>query len=167
MDHSTPPDSTFYEPRVWRAERREAQDVARLLVAFRNHLGFDWPSDNAFLASVERLIDDPATEYLLGAAGRDSPALGVVQLRYRWSVWRASHDCLLEDLFVDPGARRSGLGRALVQAAIDRARARACRRIELDTAETNEAALALYRSAGFDNDAYEGGRALCLRLHLE
>jgi GNAT superfamily N-acetyltransferase len=167
MDHSARPDRTSHEPRVWRAERHEAPDVARLLVAFRDHLGFDWPSDNAFLAGVERLIDDPATEYLLGAPDHDAPASGVVQLRYRWSVWRASHDCLLEDLFVDPGARRSGLGRALVGAAIECARARDCRRIELDTAETNEAALALYGSAGFDNDAYEGGRALCLRLRLD
>jgi ribosomal protein S18 acetylase RimI-like enzyme len=163
MDPHAPPDSAH----VWRAEPREAGAVAALLVEFRNHLGFDWPSDNAFLASVERLIEDPATEYLLGAPLEDAPAVGVVQLRYRWSVWRASHDCLLEDLFVDPGARRSGLGRALVQAAIERARARECRRIELDTAETNEAALALYRSAGFDNDAYEGGRALFLRLRLD
>jgi ribosomal protein S18 acetylase RimI-like enzyme len=167
MDHPAPPDRTSSEPRVWRAERHEAQDVARLLVAFRDHLGFDWPSDNAFLAGVERLIDDPATEYLLGSPYDGTPAAGIVQLRYRWSVWRAGHDCLLEDLFVDPGARRSGLGRALVQAAIERARARECRRIELDTAETNEAALALYRSAGFDNDAYEGGRALFLRLRLD
>jgi ribosomal protein S18 acetylase RimI-like enzyme len=68
---------------------------------------------------------------------------------------------------VDPGTRRSGLGRALVQAAIERARARECRRIELDTAESNEAALGLYRSAGFDNDAYGGGRALFLRLRLD
>ena len=167
MDHPAPPDGTPHGPRVWRAERHEAHDVARLLVAFRDHLGFDWPSDNAFLAGVERLIDDPATEYLLGAPDEDTRPAGVVQLRYRWSVWRASHDCLLEDLFVDPGTRRSGLGRALVQAAIERARARECRRIELDTAETNEAALALYRSAGFDNDAYEGGRALFLRLRLD
>jgi ribosomal protein S18 acetylase RimI-like enzyme len=167
MDHPAPPDGTPHGPRVWRAERHEAEEVARLLVAFRDHLGFDWPSDNAFLAGVERLIDDPATEYLLGAPDEDTRPAGVVQLRYRWSVWRASHDCLLEDLFVDPGTRRSGLGRALVQAAIERARARECRRIELDTAETNEAALALYRSAGFDNDAYEGGRALFLRLRLD
>jgi hypothetical protein len=86
MDHSARPDRTSHEPRVWRAERDEAPDVARLLVAFRDHLGFDWPSDNAFLAGVERLIDDPATEYLLGAADHDAPASGLVQLRYRWSV---------------------------------------------------------------------------------
>jgi ribosomal protein S18 acetylase RimI-like enzyme len=162
MDPPAPPAG----PRVWLAEPHEAEHVARLLVAFRDHLGFDWPSGNAFLAGVERLIDDPATEYLLGAPDHDAPAAGVVQLRYRWSVWRAGLDCLLEDLFVDPGTRRGGLGRALVHAAIERARARECRRIELDAAESNEAALALYRSAGFDNHAYEGGRALFLRLRL-
>jgi ribosomal protein S18 acetylase RimI-like enzyme len=151
---------------VWRAEPHEAEAVAGLLVAFRNHLGFDWPSDRAFLASVERLIEDPATEYLLGAPQAGAPAAGLVQLRYRWSVWRAADDCELEDLFVSAAARRSGLGRTLLSAAIDRARARGCRRIKLDTAERNEPALALYRSAGFSDEAYEGGRALLLRLPL-
>jgi ribosomal protein S18 acetylase RimI-like enzyme len=152
---------------VWRAEPHEAEQIAALLVGFRNHLGFDWPSDDAFLASVERLITDPGTEYLLGAPEAGAPAAGVVQLRFRWSVWRAAEDCELEDLFVSPQARRGGLGRALVAAAIDRARARGCRRIALDTAERNEAAVPLYRSFGFNDEAYEGGRAMLLRLALD
>jgi GNAT superfamily N-acetyltransferase len=152
---------------IWRAEPHEAAQVAALLVAFRDHIGHDWPSENAFLASVERLIEDPATDYLLGAPAEGEPAAGVVQLRFRWSVWRASEDCLLEDLFVSADARRGGLGRALLQAAIDRARERGSRRIELDTAERNEAAVSLYRSFGFDDGAYEGGRALFLRLWLD
>jgi ribosomal protein S18 acetylase RimI-like enzyme len=151
---------------VWRAEPHEAEAVAGLLVAFRNHLGFDWPSDRAFLASVERLIEDTATEYLLGAPQAGAPAAGVVQLRYRWSVWRAAEDCELEDLFVSAQARRGGLGRALLAAAIERARERGVRRIALDTAERNEAAVALYRSFGFSDEAYEGGRAMLLRLRL-
>lgn len=154
-------------PHVWRAEPDEAECVARLLVDFRDHLGLEWPSENAFLAGVEKLIDDPSTEYLLGAPHADAPPAGIVQLRYRWAVWRAGTDCLLEDLFVRPEARRVGLGRALLDAAVGRARERDCRRIELDTAETNEAALALYRGAGFSDDAYEGGRALFLRLRLD
>jgi ribosomal protein S18 acetylase RimI-like enzyme len=166
MDPHAPPDPGLITAQVWRAEPHEAEVVARLLVAFRNHLGFDWPSDDAFLASVERLIEDPATYYLLGAPSAGSPAAGVVQLRYRWSVWRAAEDCELEDLFVSADARRSGLGRTLLSAAIDRARERGCRRIKLDTAERNEPALALYRSAGFSDEAYEGGRALLLRLRL-
>jgi ribosomal protein S18 acetylase RimI-like enzyme len=162
MDPHAPPDSAH----VWRAKPREAAAVAALLVEFRNHLGFDWPSDNAFLASVERLIEDPATDYLLAAASAGAPAAGVVQLRYRWSVWRAAEDCELEDLFVSAQARRGGLGRALLAAAIERARERGVRRIALDTAERNEAAVALYRSFGFSDEAYEGGRAMLLRLRL-
>jgi ribosomal protein S18 acetylase RimI-like enzyme len=153
--------------RVWRAEPHDAAQVAALLVGFRDHLGLDWPSENSFLASVERIIEEPDSEYLLAAPAAGEPAAGVVQLRYRWSVWRASHDCLLEDLYVAADARGAGLGRALVQATIDRARERGSRRIELDTAERNEAAVALYRSFGFDDRAYEGGRALLLRLWLD
>jgi GNAT superfamily N-acetyltransferase len=163
MEPSAPPAHT----RIWLAGPDEADDVARLLIAFRDHLGFDWPSDESFAASVRRLMDDPATEYLLGATQADAPPGGVVQLRYRWAVWRDSCDCLLEDLFVAPEARRGGLGRALVAETIERARARGCRRVELDTAETNAAARALYASMGFDDRAYEGGRALFLRRRLD
>ena len=152
---------------VWRAAPHEAAAVAGLLAAFRNHLGFDQPSDEAILASVERLIEDPATEYLLAAPAEGAPAAGMVQLRYRWSVWRDADDCELEDLFVSPDARRAGLGRALVAAAIERVRERGARRIALDTAERNEAAVALYRSFGFSDEAYEGGRAMLLRLWLD
>jgi len=153
-------------PHVWLADGADADAVASLLVAFRNHLGFDDPPDEAFLASVERIIEEPSSEYLLGASSRGAEPAGVVQLRYRWSVWRDAEDCELEDLFVAPAARRAGLGRALVGAAIDRARARGCRRIALDTAERNEGAVALYRSFGFSDEAYEGGRAMLLRLWL-
>src|SRR6059058_2203118 len=92
------------------------------MIGFRNHLGLDWPSDNAFLAGVERLLDDRDSEFLIGSPHDDAPPGGVVQLRYRWGIWRAGFDCLLEDLFVVEDARRYGLGRALVESAIARPR---------------------------------------------
>lgn len=142
--------------RVWRAEPVEAEIVACLLVEFRDHNGHDWPSENAFLASVERLIGQIDVDFLLAAPDDDSPPAAVCQLRYRFSVWTAAPDCWLEDLFVSPAARRSGCGAALVQAAIERASERGCRRIELDTKDTNAAARALYERLGFSN-ASKGG----------
>ena len=59
------------------------------------------------------------------------------QIRFRWSVWKTAEDCWLEDLYVREAARRGGLGRALVEAAVARAQARGCRRIELDVNEDN------------------------------
>jgi ribosomal protein S18 acetylase RimI-like enzyme len=154
---------------VWRAGPDEAEIVARLLTEFRDHMGLGWPSDNAFHAGVERLLEDPNTEYLLGAPDDDSPPAGVVQLRYRHALWWAAEDCTLEDLFVREDARGSGLGRALVEATVARAHERGCRRIELDVWERNEAALALYRSLGFrdEGDPDSQGRHLFMRCHLE
>jgi ribosomal protein S18 acetylase RimI-like enzyme len=148
---------------AWKAGPREAATVARLLVAFRDHLGYQWPSDNAFLAGVERLIEERDTEYLLAAADEDSPPGGVVQLRFRWGIWRAGGDCLVEDVFVSEEARGQGLARALLELATERALERGCRRMELDVNEANEAGLALYRSFGFT----EGSpRDLYMRRHL-
>src|SRR3954452_22869995 len=120
------------EPRAWVAQPGEAETVAGLLVAFRDHLGLDWPSENAFLAGVERLMEEPHAEFLLGAANDDAPPSGIAQLRFRYGIWWAATDCLLEDLFVSASARGKGVARALVELTVERARARGCRRIELD-----------------------------------
>ena len=119
--------------------------VARLLTEFREHEGRDWPPLESIRAGVERLMPRDDTEFLLGG---DPPA-GVVQLRYRWGVWWDAEDCNVEDVFVSADARGSGLGRELVSFAIERARERGCRRLELDTAVENAAAQGLYRSLGF------------------
>jgi ribosomal protein S18 acetylase RimI-like enzyme len=152
------------QPVVWRAEPHEAATVARLLVDFRDWCGSDWPSANAFLASVERLIEQPDTEFLLASVDDDAPPVGVCQLRYRFSVWMAAEDCWLEDLYVADAGRRRGVGRALVATALERATARGARRIELDTNETNAAALALYQALGFSARSKGGGEGRDLFL---
>jgi ribosomal protein S18 acetylase RimI-like enzyme len=134
--------------RTWLAEPYEADAVARLMIGFRDWYGRSEPPDRAFREGVERLIGGPQTEYLLAAAGGREPA-GVCQLRYRHSLWTATEDCWLEDLFVRDAERGSGLGEALVAGAIERARARGCGRIELDVSESNRGAWALYERMGF------------------
>jgi GNAT superfamily N-acetyltransferase len=149
---------------AWLAGPDEAEIVARLLIAFRDHLGYDWPSDNAFLAGVERLMDDRNTEFVLAAADEDSPPAGVTQLRFRLGIWRAGGDCLVEDVFVDESARGHGVARALLDFATERALERGCRRMELDVNEANAPALALYESFGFTAGQ---PRDLYMRRHLD
>ncbi len=134
--------------------------VAELLIAFRDHMGSTGPPDESFHTVVATLLEDPNTEYLL--AGSD----GVAQLRYRLSVWTGAPDCWLEDLFVHESARGHGLGRALVEAAFERARARGCRRIELDTNDTNTGAIRLYESLGFSLEPKPPGRSIFLGRKL-
>jgi len=154
--------------RAWVAQPEEAEVVAGLLVEFRDHMGHDWPSANAFLASVERLFEDADAEFLLAAPDDDSPPAGVLQLRFRFSVWSAAPDAWLEDLFVRADARRAGIGDALVTLAIEQAAQRGAKRIELDTNEANAAALALYERHGFSARAKGGtGRDLYLGRQID
>lgn len=153
--------------RAWLAEPAEFEPVAALLVEFRDWHGRDWPSANAFLASVERLIETPDAEFLLASPDDDSAPAGVCQLRYRHSVWTAADDCWVEDVFVREAARGRGVGQALMGLALDRARRRGCRRAELDVNERNAAALALYESLGFElSHKPPGGRDVLARRWL-
>jgi GNAT superfamily N-acetyltransferase len=153
-------------PRVWPASEQDAEAVTSLIAAFRDWWGKDDPTDESIAQSVERLIGDPATDFLLAAAdGQDEPA-GVCQLRYRLSVWTAADDCWLEDLFVQEHARREGLGRALVEAAVEQATERGCRRMELDVNEENSAAIAFYESLGFTTEPKPPGRTLFVARRL-
>ena len=155
-------------PYVRLAQPRDAEAVARLMAAFRDHIGLSAPSDAEMRAGVERLLEDPDTEFLLAAPADDAPAAGVAQLRFRYGVWRAGGDCLLEDLFVDDDARGAGLGRALVEATLARAHARGCRRVELDVNEANATAQRLYGSFGFSSTSNTyGARDLYMRVHLD
>jgi GNAT superfamily N-acetyltransferase len=152
---------------VWRASADEAEQVAALLVEFRDHLGHSTPSQESFLDSVQKLIDRSDTEFWLAAPEGDPSPAAVCQLRFRHSVWTAAEDCWLEDLFVRDSVRGQGLGRALVLRALERAAERGCRRVELDTNEDNHAALGLYTSLGFSTVSKGDSRSLFLGASVD
>lgn len=137
----------------------EVATVARLLGEFRDWWGKSTPTDREFEASVERVTAAGDGEYLLAFDG-GGEAVGVCQLRYRWGIWTSAPDCWLEDLYVREAARGAGLGRALVDASVERARERGCRRIELDVNEDNAAAIGLYTACGFSLTPKGPGRTL-------
>lgn len=56
----------------------------------------------------------------------------------------------LRDMYVAPGHRHHGVGRALLDVVVGDARSAGAARVSLQTEVGNDRALALYRSAGFD-----------------
>jgi ribosomal protein S18 acetylase RimI-like enzyme len=171
MEHEIPAtrssSRTAVAPRVWVAGDGDLDLVSELIAEFRDWWGKSDPSVAGIRRTVRALLDDPATEFLLGARDGDAAASGVCQLRYRLSVWTGTEDCWLEDLYVRADARRAGVGRALVDASLERARTRGCRRIELDVNEENVEALRFYRSLGFATEPKPPGRTLFIARRLD
>ncbi len=134
---------------IRRATPGDAGDVARLLHDFQEEFDEPSPGVEALEERYEELIRSrEMTVLLIG----DGPA-GFAQLRFRPWVHSAGQNAhsYLEELYVVPALRGNGLGRALLDAAMRAARDEGATHMELGTSEDDEAARALYESAGFTN----------------
>jgi GNAT superfamily N-acetyltransferase len=133
-----------------RADETDIARVAPLFDAYRSFYG--QPSDiaraNAFLH--ERLARG---ESALLLAERGGEAIGFANLYPLFSSVRTTRLWLLNDLYVADGARRQGVARALLDAAAAFARERGAAGLMLETGRDNAPARALYRAAGWNEDA--------------
>jgi ribosomal protein S18 acetylase RimI-like enzyme len=132
---------------VRQAEDADAEAVGRLLHDFNTEFDEPTPGPAALAARVRELLDGGDTVALLGGPGPD----GVAVLRFRLSIWTKGLECYLAELYVAPDRRGRGLGRALMESAMEVARSKGADYMELGTSETDVAARALYESLGFDN----------------
>lgn len=89
---------------------------------------------------------------ILLAANPDQQVVGFCQLYPSFCSVAAKPIYTLYDLFVAPAARRSGAGKALLQAAEKLAAVHGKFRMDLSTARDNKAAQALYESLGWVRD---------------
>ena len=76
--------------------------------------------------------------------------IGFAITYWGFSPSKASPVLVLQDLFVIPNARRSGIARTLLRHLDEHARAGGATRIQLQTDNDNLAARNLYASMGFD-----------------
>ncbi len=75
-------------------------------------------------------------------------AIGYAIYFHNFSTFLARRGMYLEDLYVVPGARRRGIGRALIAHVASIAVARGCRRFEWAVLDWNQHAIDFYRSLG-------------------
>ena len=89
-------------------------------------------------------LQDPAEPMFVLGAYLEDRLCGIVHYLYHRSCWTIGDYCYLQDLFVAEGARGRGLGRALIDAVEERARAAGASRVYWLTHETNARARELY-----------------------
>lgn len=140
------------DPRSIRiAKPADAHAFGKLLHAFNAEFDEPTPEADVIAERAAPLIE--SGELVVLFAGDRPDGFGV--LRFRPSIYTGALDAYLEELYVVPEHRGRGLGRALLEAAMEHARQRGAAHIELTTSEGDVAARSLYESAGFTN--HEGG----------
>jgi ribosomal protein S18 acetylase RimI-like enzyme len=132
---------------VRRADVADAETIGRLLHDFNSEFGDPTPGPAALAERIRELLADGEATVLLGGAEPQ----GLAVLRFRPAIWTQGLDCYLEELYVVPDRRGQGLGRALMEAAMDLARRRGAKHMDLGTSEDDVAARGLYESLGFTN----------------
>ncbi len=125
----------------------DAEVIGRLLDAFNREYDEPTPGAGALADRFRSLLASSETAVLLAGAGPD----GLAVLRFRPAIWSEALECYLAELYVVPHRRGSGLGRALMEAAIALARQEGADHMDLGTSEDDVAARSLYESMGFSN----------------
>jgi ribosomal protein S18 acetylase RimI-like enzyme len=146
---------------VRRAGPADAAEVGRLLHDFNTEFSEPTPGAEVLAERAAGFIESGELTFLLAGEGPD----GIAQLRFFPSIWSGELDAYLEELYVAPTRRGEGLGRALLESAMEAARGAGATRMDLNTGETDTAARALYESAGFTNR--EGGEDGPAMLYYE
>jgi ribosomal protein S18 acetylase RimI-like enzyme len=139
---STPPHLA-----VRRAGPADCEAIGRLLHDFNREFDDPTPSPEWLADRVATLLADGQITVLVGGSGPD----GLAALRFRPAIWSEALECYLAELYVVPDRRGRGLGRALMDAAIELARREGANYMDLGTSEDDLAARALYESLGFNN----------------
>ncbi|MEA3246183.1 MAG: GNAT family N-acetyltransferase [Gemmatimonadota bacterium] len=132
---------------VRRATPADVDSIAPLFDAYRQF--YENAPDLAGARVFLRDRLERGESVVLVAEAGNGVAVGFTQLYPSFSSNSLAAIWVLNDLFVDPAARRTGAGRALLRAAADHARATGAVRLTLMTAHANATAQALYESEGW------------------
>lgn len=136
--------------RIRRAVQGDIGGVSPLFDAYRQF--YARPPDPELAERFIRERIERNESVILVAEREGGELVGFCQLYPTFCSVSAASTYVLYDLFVTPPARRSGAGRALLQAAQAQAQRDGMVRLELSTAKTNAPAQALYESLSWVRD---------------
>src|SRR6202162_189372 len=125
-------------------ERKEMYELLPLIAGYQTFYGAE-PDDERNRRCCPRFLH-PSDEGLLLGAWVDGGLAGFATLYWFFSSTKAAESVLMNDLFVREDVRGAGIGRALINRALDEARRRGAAHLEWFTAPDNVVAQRLYDS---------------------
>ena len=131
-------------------ERVAEADLAELMPLMRGYCDFYEvaPPDDELLAVARALIADPEKEGVQLLARHEGRAAGFATVFWSWATTSAERIGVMNDLFVAPEARGTGLAEALIEACRAECAARGAGKLTWQTAPDNAAAMKVYERVG-------------------
>ncbi|MBC8129903.1 MAG: GNAT family N-acetyltransferase [Rhizobiaceae bacterium] len=105
-------------------------------------------AEQVYQTTFARLSSEAPNEYRGLLAEQDGRAVGLVHYLFHRHCWRIENVCYLQDLYADPHARGSGVGRALIEAVYAAADGEGSPSVYWMTQEGNATARRLYDRIG-------------------
>ncbi len=129
------------------AQAADVGEILRMIVALATY-EHEPDAVRATEASLTALMfcDDP--KVFAHIAEIDGRPVGLALWFLNFSTWTGRHGIYLEDLFVDPDARRRGVARTLFAALAREAERRGCARIDWAVLDWNRLAMDFYHTLG-------------------
>jgi len=132
-------------------ERVTKTDLGELLPLMRAYCDFYEvaPSEDELLVIARALIADPEHEGVqLLARADDGRAVGFATIYWSWATTSAERIGVMNDLFVAPEARGTGVAEALIEACRAECAAHGAGKLTWQTAPDNVAAMKVYDRVG-------------------
>ena len=105
-------------------------------------------TDQALQRATQGLIEDHKLGRIL-TARLDGELVGVAVISFLWTLEHGGPAAWLDEVYVEPGRRGDGIGRKLVEAAMQVARDSGCIALDLEVDAGHEAAERLYERMEF------------------
>jgi GNAT superfamily N-acetyltransferase len=105
-------------------------------------------TEEALQGATQRLIEDHALGRILTAL-LDGELVGVAVISFLWTLEHGGPTAWLDEVYVEPSRRGAGIGRELVEAAMQVARDSGCIALDLEVDAGHDAAERLYERMGF------------------
>ena len=97
------------------------------------------------------LLNDADSHILVAEMGKS--VIGVISFAIRRTIIHSGKSGLIDEIVVTRDHRGKGIGKQLINAAVEKCRQLGCCEIEVSTEFTNTRAREFYRSCGFDEIA--------------
>lgn len=137
---------------VRRATVSDAADISMLYLHFLRSYGHDSERES-IVRFLEYILAEPWAFFFV-ATDVSHKIVGFAGCTLTYSVVLQGTAISINDMFVDAVARRRGVGTALCAAVEAHARLNGCVKLFLMTAPDAEAAITMYKKAGFEIQPY-------------